>query len=126
MVPFIALVAPLAVLTGLGLLLGRRAHRPPASTSAAASWAQTAGTVLSTTMKIGRVGHGRCEVPVVIYAYQVDGLPYQSFRVRAADDTGRIPIVDTDPSGTLERYPVGSNVTVFYDPDDPANAALER
>lgn len=126
MVPtWLPLVASVAVLAGLVVQLGRRAHRAAIVRRAAAAWSQTAGTVLSTTIQIRRLGQGRSEVPVVIYAYQVDGRPYQSFRVRAGDDTGGIR-VNGDASRTLERYPVGSNVTVYYDPDDPANAALER
>jgi hypothetical protein len=122
---WLAIAAPLAVLAGVGVHLGRRARRAAAVRRAAAAWSQTAGTVLSTAIQVRRLGQGRSEVPMVIYAYSVDGRPYQSYRVRAGDDTGQIRVIG-DASRTLERYPVGSNVTVYYDPDDPANAALER
>lgn len=126
MVPsWLPLAASLAVLVGVGVHFGRRARRAAAMQRAAAAWAQTAGTVLSTTIQVRRVGQSRSETPVVIYSYQVDGRPYQSYRVRAGDETGRIRVIG-DASRTLERYPVGSNVTVYYDPADPANAALER
>jgi hypothetical protein len=126
MVPsWLPLVASVAVLAGLGMHLGRRARRAAVVRHAAAAWGQTVGTVLSTTIQIRRLGQRRSEVPVVIYAYQVDGQPYQSYRVRAGDDTGGISL-NGDASRTLERYPVGSNVTVYYDPADPTNAALER
>jgi hypothetical protein len=116
--------APIAVLAGLGARFGRRSRRGGAD-GGVAGWAQTVGTVLSATVKIRRLGQIRAEIPMVIYSYEVDGRPYQSYRVRAGDDTGQIPVVNT-ASVTLDRYPVGSNVTVYYDPDDPANAALER
>jgi hypothetical protein len=122
---WLSIVAPLAVLAGLGVHLGRRARRTAAVREAAAAWAQTAGTVLSTTIRVRRVGQSRSEIPVVIYSYSVDGHPYQSHRVRAGDETGQIKVIG-DASSMLDRYPVGSNVTVYYDPDDPANAALER
>jgi hypothetical protein len=115
--------APIAVLAGLGARFGRRSRR--SVDEGVARWAQTVGTVLSATVKIRRLGQIRAEIPMVIYSYEVDGRPYQSYRVRAGDDTGQIPVV-TNASTTLDRYPVGSNVTVYYDPDDPANAALER
>ncbi|MGD9996820.1 MAG: DUF3592 domain-containing protein [Ilumatobacteraceae bacterium] len=117
--------APLAVLAGLGARFGRRARRGSPDGNPVAGWAQTVGTVLSATVKIRRLGQIRAEIPMVIYSYEVDGRPYQSYRVRASDDTGQIPVVN-HASITLDRYPVGSNVTVYYDPDDPANAALER
>jgi hypothetical protein len=122
---WLPIVAPLAVLAGLGVHLSRRARRAAAVRRAAAAWAQTAGTVLSTTIRVRRVGQSRSEIPLVIYSYQVDGRPYQSHRVRAGDETGQIKVIG-DASSMLDRYPVGSNVTVYYDPDDPANAALER
>jgi hypothetical protein len=120
--------APIAVLAGLGARFGRRSRRAMdgrGDGGGVAGWAQTVGTVLSATVKIRRLGQIRAEIPMVIYSYEVDGRPYQSYRVRAGDDTGQIPVV-TNASTTLDRYPVGSNVTVYYDPDDPANAALER
>jgi hypothetical protein len=116
------IAAPAAVLAGLSTRFGRRARR---HAEGVAGWAQTVGTVLSTTIQIRRLGQTRAEIPMVIYSYEVDGRPYQSHRVRAGDDTGRLPVV-TSASTTLDRYPVGSNVTVYYDPHDPANAALER
>jgi hypothetical protein len=122
---WLPVVAPLAVLAGFGVHLGRRARRAAAVRAAAAAWAQTGGTVLSTSIRVRRVGQSRSEIPVVIYSYEVDGRPYQSHRVRAGDETGQIKVIG-DVSGMLDRYPVGSNVTVYYDPDDPANAALER
>jgi hypothetical protein len=122
---WLLLVASVAVLAGLGVHLGRRARRAALVRRAAAAWAQTAGTVLSTTIQVRRLGQARSEVPVVMYCYQVDGRPYQSYRLRVGDDTGGIRL-NGEASRTLERYPVGSNVTVYYDPADPANAALER
>jgi hypothetical protein len=122
---WLLIAAPLAVLAGLGVHVGRRARRAASVRRAAAAWSQTAGTVLSAAVQVRRVGQGRSEIPMVIYAYSVDGRPYQSHRLRAGDDTGQIRVVG-DASRTLERYPVGSNVTVYYDPDDPTNAALER
>ena len=64
---WLPIVAPLAVLAGLGVHLGRRARRAAEVRAAAAAWAQTAGTVLSTTIQIRRVGQSRSEIPVVIY-----------------------------------------------------------
>ncbi|MCU1359468.1 MAG: hypothetical protein JWN99_757 [Ilumatobacteraceae bacterium] len=119
------LATSVAVLASVGVHVGRRAHRAALVRRAAAAWAQTTGSVLSTTIQIRRLGQGRSEVPMVIYAYQVDGRPYQSYRVRAGDDTGGLK-VSGEASRTLERYPVGSNVTVYYDPADPTKAALER
>ena len=117
--------AALLVVVPLGLRIARLHRRARQVFGKAASWPETWGTVLSTSMQVRRIGQGRCETPIVIYTYQVDGRPYQAFRVRADEDHSRTRHVG-DADRTLARYPVGSNVTVYYDPTDPAMAALER
>jgi Protein of unknown function (DUF3592) len=118
-------VVPLVVLAALGVFLVARSRRAAASRHTAAAWPHTSGTVLSTSVQVRRTGNSRWEVPVVIYSYQVDGHPYQSYRVRVGDEIGRTRIAG-DAQRTLARYAAGAAVTVFYDPTDPANAALER
>ena len=127
MVPsWLPLVASLAVLVGVGVHVGRRARRAATMQRAAAAWAQTAGTVLSTTIQMRRVGQSRSETPMVIYSLPGRWAARIS-RIACAPATRPAGIrVIGDASRTLERYPVGSNVTVYYDPADPANAALER
>jgi hypothetical protein len=56
---------------------------------------------------------------VVEYEYEVDGKQYSS---RVINILG---VGLDDPMGVIERYPVGAEVTVHYDPNDPAEAALE-
>lgn len=56
----------------------------------------------------------------IAYTYRVAGREHQGQRVRWDWELER-----TDAEATVARYPVGSGVTVYYDPDDPANAVLE-
>lgn len=125
MVPsWLAMGAPLVVLLGLGVQLSRRARRPSPHT-VAKRWDQTVGTIVSTSIQVRRVGSTRTETPVVTYAYHVNGTAYQGGTVRVIDDRQRARLAG-DASRTIARYPVGSTVTVFYDPADPSRAALER
>lgn len=57
-------------------------------------------------------------VAVVEYEFAVAGRTWRGSRV----SLGELPNTDA----TLERYPVGTIVQVFYDPADPANCVLER
>lgn len=57
-------------------------------------------------------------VAVVEYEFTVAGRVWRGSRV----SLGETPNTDA----TLERYPVGTIVEVFYDPADPGNCVLER
>ncbi len=99
---------------GLRALWGRtRSRRAPE-----APWPQTAGTVISSTVQVSaRAGH-RDEHPLVFYAYQVAGVVYQGNRVRRSGN-------GLAAAATVDRYPAGSPVVVYYDPSNPGHSALE-
>jgi hypothetical protein len=68
----------------------------------------------------------------ISYGYTVDGQGFVSSQISMAKKfdaylstfSGR---GDAAYEGTwLAKYPVGKHVTVYYDPNDPANALLER
>ncbi len=58
------------------------------------------------------------------YTYQVDSTPYEGTRLRY----GMVGNVNSQKwvEQMRERYPQGSTVTVWVDPKDPAQCALER
>lgn len=62
-------------------------------------------------------------VPKITYAYTVDGATFTGHRIEWFDDVGS----DSRRAAqkNLANYPVGQVVNVFYDPADPASAALE-
>ena len=88
---------------------------------AASQWPSVNGTVLSARL----VSHGsiryRADFPEVSYSYEVDGKTYKSKHISAGGEVGGVTA-----SGVLARYPVGSQVTVYYDPKKPKNAVLEK
>jgi hypothetical protein len=99
---------------GLRALWGRtRGRRAPE-----APWPQTSGTVISSTVQVSaRAGH-RDEHPLVYYAYQVAGIVYQGSRIRRSGNG--LPAVSS-----VDRYPAGAAVVVYYDPMNPGQSALE-
>jgi hypothetical protein len=110
----VAAMALLVAVAGVAGSVWWRARRTPAQ---AVHWPHTKGTVLSSTVQVGG-GASRAGEPLVFYAYQVNGQVFQGQRVRAAG-------TPRNTSSTIARYPAGASVTVYYDPDDPSNSALE-
>jgi hypothetical protein len=83
---------------------------------ASTSWPTTTGTITGTDIK--KVMFRR--QPLITYSYSVNGTPYTSQRVSFA---GGYKPKEVDP--ILARYPVGKEVTVAHDPQNPAEATLE-
>ena len=83
---------------------------------ASVNWPTTTGKVTASDIK--KVMFRR--QPQITYTYSVNDKPYTSQRVSFA---GGYKPKDVDP--TMARYPVGSDVTVAHDPQNPAEATLE-
>ncbi|HVF72261.1 MAG TPA: DUF3592 domain-containing protein [Chthoniobacterales bacterium] len=83
---------------------------------ASTAWPTTPGRITSSGTK--KVMFRR--QPLITYSYAVHGAPYTSQRVSfAAGYPGK------DIDSILARYPVGSEVNVAHDPQNPAEATLE-
>jgi len=83
---------------------------------ASVNWPTTTGKISASEIK--KVMFRR--QPPITYTYSVNDKLYTSQRVSFA---GGYKPKDVDP--TLARYPVGSDVTVAHDPQNPAEATLE-
>ena len=94
-------------------------------------WEQTTGMVVKTEVEreirpVDPQVYRRLQwSPRITYRYEVDGQSYTSDRMHAG-----IHAQDSRPtkgSAQIEsdQYPVGSEVTVYYEADDPSVAALE-
>ena len=66
------------------------------------------------------------EFPMVVYEYEVDGTKYISNRVRVQDASGPTMGGSLYAKPLLKRYPEGATVTVYYNPQNPRESALER
>jgi hypothetical protein len=92
----------------------------------AQSWSQTTGRIVKSAIETQRHRfQGEAEtvknVPAVEYEFSVGATKVRGSRIAIGDDSG-----GANTEATLARYPVGREVAVFYDPDDPANCVLER
>jgi len=66
------------------------------------------------------------EFPMVVYEYEVNGIKYLSNRVRVQDVSGPTIGGALYANPLLKRYPKGATVTVYYNPQDHKESALER
>ncbi|CAN5235491.1 hypothetical protein BH10PSE6_BH10PSE6_54280 [soil metagenome] len=65
---------------------------------------------------------GRGNVPDVRYVFSVDGVEYRGKRI----SIGEIPPDSPGVEAALELYQVGRTAPVYYNPDNPKEAVLER
>ena len=68
---------------------------------------------------------GYSNYPVIVYQYEVHGKNYQSQRLKAGEQFFNVN-VSWQAQETVNKYPIGKEVTVYYDPNNPAECALER
>jgi hypothetical protein len=112
-------------LGGLGFFLYKRNQQSMAYRQTTQTWLNTTGTVLMSSVQTSHSGRSHSTYPVVVYVYTVNGQSYQSQRVRAGDQFLTVRVAG-QAQATVARYPIGKSVTVYYDPAEPAESALER
>ncbi|AZO67631.1 MAG: DUF3592 domain-containing protein [Mesorhizobium sp.] len=59
--------------------------------------------------------------PAITFEYKVGGKTFRSSSYSVQENLGNFAVPET-----LARFPKGADVTVFYDPSDPAKAVIER
>ncbi|WP_437204063.1 DUF3592 domain-containing protein [Planctomicrobium sp. SH664] len=92
----------------------------------ASGWPETTGRVVESRIGAQRVrqGNGRRELrqqPRVVYEYRVGNEKLRCDRITIGERFGPEEIEEV-----LDRYPVGQEVTVYYNPARPQQALLER
>jgi hypothetical protein len=124
MVDKVARIVLFVAFLGLGLYLLVVGGRELSMGLASARWAQGEGRVADWNVELDtryRQG-GRTDtywLVDVVYAYDVGGAEYTStIKSRYPSQQGADEF--------LARYPVDKPLTVYYDPEDPERAVLER
>jgi hypothetical protein len=85
-------------------------------------WPSTMGTVVASYLERRSSSEGgSTSYPVVQYSYQVGGQMYQGHKIAPGMEVG-----GTGAGRVVARYPAGAQVMVFYDPQKPSEAVLER
>lgn len=118
-------VVPIAVLVLFGIFIYRRSKMRDVAKQSAQDWSSTMGVVITSTIQVKRSYKSRSEIPVVVYQYQVNGKPYTGQVVKAGEQYFSVRLYG-DAQKTIARYPVGAQVMVYYNPENPQESALER
>jgi hypothetical protein len=90
----------------------------------AAAWPQAGGRILKSGIETRHNetddGTAVSQVPAVEYEFSAGGIKYVGTRISIGESTSGAEL-----AATLQRYPVGATVMVYYDPKDPKNCVLE-
>lgn len=103
------------------VLVGMRSY-------ATAEWPSVEGRVISASVdRAERMDQDTRRVtyrytPVVRYSYSVDGQEYEGTKITYTQGQYR---TESRAREDLEPYPVGGQVTVYYDPQNPKSLVLE-
>ena len=119
------------LLAPLGLILGVAVYKT-LQVRAAREWPSTAGKVVASKAEVRKVkvidgdrqaGHRFEErnFADIVYEYSVAGRKLRNNRVSIGEDLGNFEVAET-----IAKYPVGTVVTVYYNPLHPDEAVLER
>ncbi len=88
---------------------------------AVSQWPSTMGAVQMSTIERRSSEDGYTDYPVVQYSYQVGGQTYQSLKLAPGPEVG-----GSGARKVVAKYPAGAQVMVFYNPQNPSEAVLER
>jgi hypothetical protein len=118
---YVALIASPVVVLLIVATLARMLEVRRAST-----WSMAAGRIVRSDTQARRhrfAGDATTvtTVPVVEYEFSAGGRTWHGSRIGIGDDSGGANIEET-----LRHYPVGTAVSVYYDPGNPKNCVLER
>jgi hypothetical protein len=126
--PFTILVTtlPFVIIAIIFFYIALRGRR---ASSVTKTWPTTTGRILRSEVELRRShssdgGYSSSYYPVVLYEYQVMGQTYQSSTLSPGLEyglgfQGRV-------QARVAKYPVGSMVQVYYNPENPAQAVLEH
>jgi hypothetical protein len=120
-----SVVLPLLILGGLGYFLYKRNQQSMAYRQSAQAWQSTTGTIMMSSVQSSYSGGSHSTYPVVVYQYEVHGQRYQSQRIKAGEQFLNVRI-SGQAEAAVQKYPIGSTVTVYYNPSNPAESVLER
>jgi hypothetical protein len=113
---------PLVLVALLFIFLALRASR---QAGASKNWPATTGKIIASGIEPRRSSEGGTTyVPVVQYQYVIDGRTYMGNRITFGNQVGYG--WTNMAQKQVDQYPPGGNVAVFYNPNEPAMAVLER
>jgi hypothetical protein len=118
---------------GIGWLIYRSYRKAQGQKLAAQQWPSTTATIVRSWVDISNHSstdaHGMSTTstsytPKVVYNYVVNGRAYSNDRVTVG--AWAVSSSQSAAEATVNRFPAGAQVPVFYNPFNPIDSALER
>lgn len=111
------------ILGGLGLFLVIHSQRSKSKALQSQSWPEIKGLITESRIKEKSDPEmGTSYTPIVRYNYQVEGVMYEGKRI--AFGSGMEFNIWQKAAEYLKPYPVDTEVSVFYNPDNPSDSVL--
>jgi hypothetical protein len=87
------------------------------------NWATTTGTIITSEIVYKKFGGRGSKIahPIIHYLYHVQGKQYQGETIAPGP-----VIAGTGSERLIQKFPAGSTVEVYYNPQDPSQAVIER
>lgn len=92
--------------------------------SDARSWQSTTGTITKSRVEVSG-GEMTSISPRIVYEFTVNFQIYQGNQIRAGEKFWA-PRTSEEIYDLVDQYPIGKSVTVYYDPENPENSALQK
>src|SRR5262249_34547455 len=94
--------------------------------AALAQWRTARGEIIQSEVKppLIKISKDQDVGVAIRYRYSVAGTEHQSTHIRTGEVGG--DTLELDPKDLVAKYPIGARVDVYYDPENPSHAALER
>jgi hypothetical protein len=114
----------LGIFGGVGWWLNKKSKDARALREAAKNWASTPGKVVTSRVEVSGGDHTTVS-PHIVFQYNVYGRDYSGSQIKAGD-AHWASYTSRTAYDAVDKYPVGADVTVYYDPENPEISALER
>ena len=110
-------------LIGLGIVLS--GVRTYTRSNQISNWLTTAGTIKISEVR--RSGGTKIEFhDHIVYEYTVLGTTYTSNTVTVANLMGITDKGSPEAQAKVKKFPAGSSVTVYYNPEDPHRSVIQK
>ena len=120
-IDYLGLIALLMIMVA-AFVLGQKITT--AMRQARRSWTSTTGKIVRSQVE-AQQGRATGYNPKVVYEYEVRGRLYRCRTIQVAKQRF-LRSTWLDAYDVVEEYPEGERVTVYYNPDEPAEAVLEK
>jgi Protein of unknown function (DUF3592) len=115
---------PILIIGGIIWYVLDQRKKARAVKQASRDWPSSPGKIVKSRVELSTGRDIATVEPYIQYEYQVGGRQYQCDQIHSGDKIFE-SISKEETYDLVDRYPVGRDVTVYYNPENPAEAALE-